>query len=99
MMKSVHCVGTAPSCAIALCGEVGIGKTSLVRSFLEQARTARGVLVGTYDDLLTPQVRCPLRDVARAGAGPLDGAPVEGDRDAILSAIAELAIRRARRCS
>jgi hypothetical protein len=78
----------------------GIGKTSLVRSFLEQARTARGVLLGTCDDLFTPHVRWPLRDVARAGAGLLDGAPVEGDRDAILSAtLAELALRRARRCS
>ncbi|MDD7933888.1 ATP-binding protein [Actinomycetospora straminea] len=77
---------------VLLSGEAGIGKTTLVRSFLERARDRARVLLGACDDLLSPRALGPLRDVAQDGADRLDRALREGDRDAVLAAtLAELA--------
>jgi AAA ATPase domain len=72
-------------------GEAGIGKTSLVRTFLRDAANGRArILAGACDDLLSPRALGPFRDAARAaGSGPLATALAEGDRDALLAAVRE----------
>src|SRR3954452_12030697 len=44
-------------------GEAGIGKTTLVRAFAEQAAARARLLSAACDDLLTPRALGPLRDV------------------------------------
>lgn len=50
-------------------GEAGIGKTSLVLSFVEQHRADARVHVGGCEHLATPEPLGPLRDVARESQG------------------------------
>jgi len=68
-------------------GEAGIGKTSLVESFLEFANDRARIVTAACDDLLTPRALGPFRDLARKIGGPLAEATDQGsDRDAIFSA-------------
>ncbi len=55
---------------VLVTGEAGIGKTSLVRTFLAGAGGVR-VLAGGCEDLFTPRPLGPLRDAARSTSGPL----------------------------
>jgi DNA-binding CsgD family transcriptional regulator/tetratricopeptide (TPR) repeat protein len=65
---------------VLVLGEPGIGKTALVRAFLERLDPEARALVGACDDLTIPRPLGPLRDVA-AGLSPglaaalADGAP------------------------
>src|SRR5438874_1672565 len=62
----------AGSGRIALvCGEAGIGKTSLVESFLAAHRAEIRVLLGRCDALFTPQPLSPLHDIALQTNGAL----------------------------
>src|SRR3954466_12945717 len=57
--------------SIALvCGEAGIGKTSLLQEFSRQQRDAR-VLWGACDALFTPRPLAPMHDIARQTKGAL----------------------------
>src|SRR5690242_7820006 len=52
-----------------VCGEAGIGKTSLIREFADRQHSAARVLWGSCEALLTPHPLAPLYDIARqAGA-------------------------------
>lgn len=53
---------------VLLTGEAGIGKTSLVRHYVDSASDGK-VLWGGCDDLLTPRPLGPIHDMAR-GALP-----------------------------
>jgi ATP/maltotriose-dependent transcriptional regulator MalT len=48
-----------------VCGEAGIGKTSLIREFADRQRAATRVLWGSCEALLTPHPLAPLYDIAR----------------------------------
>ena len=52
-------------------GEAGIGKTSLVRSFCDDAPLAGDVLWGACDTLFTPRPLGPLLDMAHTARGEL----------------------------
>ena len=52
-------------------GEAGIGKTSLVESFLAANDTKLRALVGRCDALFTPQPLSPLHEIALRAKGPL----------------------------
>jgi len=68
-------------------GEAGIGKTSLVRAFAQEARDRARVLVGVCDDLVTPRTLGPFRDMARVTDGPLHAiVDVTAERDAVFGA-------------
>jgi DNA-binding CsgD family transcriptional regulator/tetratricopeptide (TPR) repeat protein len=74
---------------VLVSGEAGIGKTSLVRGFLDDARGRTRVLTGACDDLTTPRALGPFRDMAAAD-GPLEQALAAGvSRDAALDAVRE----------
>ena len=68
-------------------GEAGIGKTSLVRAFLEAVPRQWRRLVGGCDDLLTPRALGALRDAARTGGDRLRAAVEQGVREEILTAL------------
>jgi DNA-binding SARP family transcriptional activator/tetratricopeptide (TPR) repeat protein len=72
---------------VLVSGEAGIGKSALVRRFVERHEGRVRFLVGLCDPLLTPRVLGPLRDIA----GQLGGAVARrlaegGSRDEIYSA-------------
>ena len=73
--------------SIALvCGEAGIGKTSLLQQFSRQQRAVR-VLWGACDALFTPRPLAPLHDIARQTKGPLLAAVDSGaSRDRVFTA-------------
>ncbi|WP_045742115.1 ATP-binding protein [Actinoplanes rectilineatus] len=73
-------------CVVLVTGEAGIGKSSLV-SALRPVLPAEGrLLVGYCDDLATPRVLGPLRDlVGSVGAG-LTEALASGDRSRVFEA-------------
>ena len=48
---------------VAISGEAGIGKTSLVEHFTNQFENQARVLWGTCDDLFTPRPLAPLYDI------------------------------------
>ncbi|RKS71517.1 AAA ATPase-like protein [Motilibacter peucedani] len=73
---------------VLVAGEAGIGKTALVRRFVDGHAGAR-VLTGLCDPLLTPRALGPLHDIARSTGGRLaellgSGARREAVFDALL---------------
>jgi predicted ATPase len=55
-------------------GEAGVGKTTLVRRFAEEAGGGLRVLRGACDDLTVPQPLAPIRDIGDEAGEPLEGA-------------------------
>lgn len=71
-------------------GEAGIGKTMLVRTFVERHTAGVEVLSGACDPLLTPRALGPLHDMARELRGsPLAAAVAGGAREAVFAAFAD----------
>src|SRR3954452_22779942 len=64
--------------AVLISGEAGVGKTSLVRCFLETVAGRGRILAGRCEDLLTPRALEPLREAARSTPGPLREALAAG---------------------
>ncbi|MER7458021.1 AAA family ATPase [Micromonospora sp. NPDC126480] len=67
---------------VLISGEAGIGKSVLVKRFVEQSAAETRFLFGTCDPLLTPRALGPLHDLAREVGGRLaallsDGATPE----------------------
>ena len=75
---------------VLVSGEAGIGKISLVAEFAGRVAGRVRVLRGSCEDLLTPRVLGPFRDMARDLAG-LPAGPGPPERDVLLDAVAELA--------
>ncbi len=74
-------------CVGVVCGEAGIGKTSLVQEFAHR-QSGRRVLWGACDALFTPRPLAPVHDIARQTQGVLlDRINSGGSRDAIFSAV------------
>ena len=72
---------------VLLCGEAGIGKTSVVRAFHRRTRGRARVLVGACDDLLTPRTLGPLHDVVSSVPGGPLAAALRLGRDEVLTAV------------
>ena len=83
--------GTGRGSAVLVLGEAGIGKSSLVQTFLTAAAGRARILVGACEDLLTPRALGPLRDAARSAAGgPLAAAlSPRGDPDLVFAAVCD----------
>lgn len=80
---------------VLLRGEAGIGKSSLVREFVEQHSDEAHVHFGFCDDLLTPQPLGPFWDVARNE--PSLAEPIQkGDRPGVWEATLDLLSRSLR---
>ena len=74
---------------VLVLGEAGIGKTSLLRAFLDGVGGSAAVLSGSCDDLLTPRALGPLRDAARGRRGPLADALAGANPGAVFSAVTD----------
>jgi DNA-binding CsgD family transcriptional regulator len=57
---------------VAIAGEAGAGKTSLVEHFVRSRGGAARVHWGACENLATPEVLLPLRDIARAAGTSLE---------------------------
>jgi DNA-binding CsgD family transcriptional regulator/tetratricopeptide (TPR) repeat protein len=65
-------------------GEAGVGKTALVREFVEREAATARILWGLCDDLLIPRPLGPLRDMLGHASGELD---LSGVVDAVLAEV------------
>ena len=65
-------VGSAGGRVVLVRGEAGIGKTTLVREFIDRHQDEAHVLVGSCDDLLTARPLAPFRDMAREESSLVD---------------------------
>jgi DNA-binding CsgD family transcriptional regulator/tetratricopeptide (TPR) repeat protein len=72
---------------VLISGEAGIGKSSLVRAWVDDPGTEARMLVGWCDDFLTRRLLGPLHDVARATGGELADAVARADTGAVLEAL------------
>ena len=76
-------------------GEAGIGKSSLVRDFIDRHANDTHVLYGSCDDLLTPQPFGPIWDISRDE--PLLSTPLaDDDRQAVMASLLDLLARTLR---
>lgn len=74
-------------CIALVHGEVGIGKTALVREFTRRSPQRR-VLWGSCDDLFTPRLLAPLHDIASQSKGTLfDAINAGANRDVIFNVV------------
>jgi ATP/maltotriose-dependent transcriptional regulator MalT len=88
LVRAVDDAGEGRSSVVLLLGEAGIGKTSLLRNFLESVENRARVLVGSCDDLLTPRTFGPLRDATVDHPGPLaDALAEDSDQEAVYQAL------------
>jgi ATP/maltotriose-dependent transcriptional regulator MalT len=72
---------------VLLSGEAGIGKSSLLRTWLADPGHEAQLLVGWCDDFLTRRTLGPLHDVAREVGGPLAEAIASADTGAVFDAL------------
>jgi ATP/maltotriose-dependent transcriptional regulator MalT len=72
---------------VLILGEAGIGKSSLVRTWLEEPGADVRILQGWCDDFSTSRTLGPLRDVARTTGGALADAVVRSDPGAVFDAL------------
>ena len=88
-------VGSSEGKVVLVRGEAGIGKSMLVREFVEGHADEAHVLFGFCDDLLTPQPLGPFWDIAREE--PSLGELLEkGDRRAVMEFLLDLLSRSLR---
>ncbi len=72
---------------VLIAGEAGIGKSSLVDGLRSVLPPGTRLLVGYCDDLATPRVLGPLRDLIGSVGGVLTQALESGDRNAVSDAL------------
>lgn len=95
MRVALDAAGSGSGRVVLICGEAGIGKTALVRSFVETNRHSARFLVGVCDDLFTPRPLSPLLDMGRDE--PAIAAGLEaGNRDTVCAAVLDLMVRSRR---
>ncbi len=88
-------VGSSGGKVVLVRGEAGIGKSILVREFVEGHADEAHVLFGSCDDLLTPQPLGPFWEIAREESSL--GEPLEkGDRRSVMEFLLDLLSRSLR---
>jgi DNA-binding CsgD family transcriptional regulator/tetratricopeptide (TPR) repeat protein len=86
LLAAVDAAAAGAGSVVLVGGEAGMGKSSLVRAFLERLPGEVRVLVGACDDLRARRPLGPLRDAARGSGGPLERAVVDRDLEAVFGA-------------
>jgi DNA-binding CsgD family transcriptional regulator len=78
---------TGEGYTIFLAGEAGIGKTSLVKTFIKECEPDYEVFLGSCDSLFTPRPLAPLYDIAlKAGKGLQEVLKTETDKATLFTA-------------
>lgn len=75
---------------VSIAGEAGIGKSSLIRAWMDDPGSDAQVFVGWCDDLRTSRTLGPFRDVARQVGGALSEAVAAADTAAVFEIILAL---------
>jgi DNA-binding CsgD family transcriptional regulator/tetratricopeptide (TPR) repeat protein len=78
---------------VAVAGEAGVGKTTLVRRLVDQADVGLRVVWAGCDDLTVPEPLAPIRDIAGQAAGALAAAVDGGQPREIGRALREELVR------
>lgn len=86
LTRLLHDVSVLGGRVVLVRGEAGIGKTALVREFVDSSRDLAHVHIGWCDDLITPQTFGPFWDMARS-ENSLSAALEREDRMAILDVL------------
>ncbi|GIG59726.1 LuxR family transcriptional regulator [Longispora fulva] len=79
--------GTGSGSVLLVSGEAGIGKSSLIHGIRSVLPAAGRLLVGYCDDLATPRVLGPLRDLIGSVGTALTRALERGDRAEVLETL------------
>lgn len=85
--SSVRDAGDGSGTVVLISGEAGIGKSSLVEAIRGVLPAEGRLLVGYCDDLATPRVLGPLRDLIGSVGTVLTRALERGDRGEVLEAL------------
>jgi len=88
-------VGSSGGKVVLVRGEAGIGKSSLVRGFVERHADEARIHIGFCDDLLIPQPLGPFWDIARSES-TLSEPLANGDRPGVLGVVMDLLSRSLR---
>lgn len=86
----VDSAGDGTGGVVLVTGEAGIGKSTLVQTWLEEEADRARVLLGWCDDFLTGRTLGPLHDVARRTGGDLAVAVGAADTGSVLDALLTL---------
>ena len=79
LKEALACVGRGGrGTVVVVCGEAGVGKTALLRSFCDEVAPPQAVLWGTCDPLFTPRPFGPLFAIAEGTGGELGPAVAQG---------------------
>ncbi len=79
--------GSGDGCVVLISGEAGIGKSSLVDAIRGVLPAEGRLLVGYCDDLATPRVLGPLRDLIGSVGAAVTRALERGDRGEVSEAL------------
>src|SRR5690242_21536585 len=79
--------GDRSGTVVLISGEAGIGKSRLVQAIPAVLPAAGRFLAGYCDDLATPSVLGPLRDLIGTVGPALAAALERGDRDEVVAAL------------
>jgi DNA-binding CsgD family transcriptional regulator/tetratricopeptide (TPR) repeat protein len=85
--RAARDAGDGSGSVVLVSGEAGIGKSSLVEAIRGVLPAEGRLLVGYCDDLATPRVLGPFRDLIGSVGTPLTLALQRGDRAAVLEAM------------
>ena len=89
LLAAVDSAAAGAGSVVLVGGEAGMGKSSLVRAFLDRVPGEVRVFVGACDDLRARRPLGPLRDAARGSGGPLERAVVDRDLEAVFGAASQ----------
>src|SRR6185437_3136204 len=87
--RAARDAGDGSGSVVLVSGEAGIGKSSLVEAIRGVLPAEGRLLVGYCDDLATPRVLGPFRDLIGSVGTALTRALQRGDRAAVLEAVRE----------
>lgn len=85
--STARTAGDGAGSVVLISGEAGIGKSSLVEAIRRVLPAEGRLLVGYCDDLATPRVLGPLRDLIGSVGSTLTRALERRDRDEVLEAL------------
>ena len=72
---------------VLVSGEAGLGKSALLREFMARIGSKARLFIGACDDLHTPRVLGPFRDMVQASGGTLPPVSGQADTAAFLDAL------------
>ncbi len=95
LLRGYEAASAGSGATIVVCGSAGMGKTTLVRAFLERVEGAT-VFAGGCDDLIAPRSFGPFRDMARTSGLLADELIRDPNREDLLDGLLDVLDRPSR---